>query len=115
MGAEEYELNLLQSITHFGPVLKETMLNMGLEKFFVIDGVGALLGVLPGENRGAPAEIMRDLKRYCAQDGVYFTDARYANLGKTITAAVQGVSSGKLTKSCAAVTPISAKQHGSYF
>jgi hypothetical protein len=53
------------------------MLNMGLEKFFVIDGVGALLGVLPGKNRGSPVEIIRDLKRYCAPDGVHFTDAGY--------------------------------------
>jgi hypothetical protein len=115
MGADEYELNMLQSITHFRPVLKDTMLNMGLEKFFVIDGVGALLGVLPGENRGSPVEIIRDLKRYCAPDGVHFTDAGYSNLGKTIIAAVRGVASGTLTKSCAAASSISAKHHGTYF
>jgi hypothetical protein len=81
---DEYELLLVHATTHFRPVLKDALLKQGLEKFFVVDGIGALLGVLPGGNRGAPPEIVRELTSYCATDGVHFTDTGYANLAKTV-------------------------------
>jgi hypothetical protein len=112
---EEYELSLLHATTHFRPVLKEALLKQGLDKFFVIDGIGALLGVLPGGNRGAPAEIVRELTGFCATDGVHFTDTGYANFAKTVIAAAKGVRDGTLTKSNS-VNPVSGRISGtSYF
>jgi hypothetical protein len=98
---DEYELSMLQATTRFRPILKEALLKKGLEKFFILDGIGALLGVLPGGNRGAPVEILRELAAYCAADGVHFTEPGYANLAKTIAAAIAGVFNGTLTKSLA--------------
>jgi hypothetical protein len=95
---DDYELSLLQATTHFRPILKESLLKQGLDRFFVLDGVGALLGVPPGGNRGAPVEILRELSSYCAADGVHYTETGYANLAKTILEAVRGVSDGTLTK-----------------
>jgi hypothetical protein len=95
---EDYELSLLQATTHFRPVLKECLLKQGVDRFFVVDGVGALLGVPPGGNRGAPVEILRELSSYCAADGVHYTEVGYSNLAKTIVEAARGVSDGTLTK-----------------
>jgi hypothetical protein len=98
---DEYELSMLQATTRFRPLLKDSLLKQGHEKFFVIDGVGGLLGVLPGGNRGAPVEILRELSAYCASDGVHYTEPGYANLAKTISAAEKGIRNGTLTKSSA--------------
>jgi hypothetical protein len=89
---------MLQATTHFHPVLKESLLKQGLDRFFVLDGVGALLGVPPGGNRGGLVEISRELSSYCAADGVHYTETGYANLAKTILKAVCGVSDGTITK-----------------
>jgi hypothetical protein len=106
---------MLQATTKFRPFLKDTLLKKGLEKFFILDGVGALLGILPGGNRGAPVEILSELSAYCATDGVHYTEPGYANLVKTISAAIKGVKNGTLTKSCAARGTIAGKNDGKSF
>jgi hypothetical protein len=96
---EDHELSLLHATTHFRPLLKEALIKHGTDRFFVIDGIGAILGVPPGGNRGAPAEIVRELSDYCAKDGVHYTDAAYSNIAKTVMSAAEGVANGTLTKS----------------
>jgi hypothetical protein len=96
---DDYTLSLLQATTHFRPLLKDALLRQGTENFFVLDGIGALLGILPGENRGAPSEIIKDLEKYCAADGVHYSEPGYANFAKTAMAASTGIANGSLTKS----------------
>jgi hypothetical protein len=112
---DEYELSLLHATTHFRPVLRDALLTQGLENFFVVDGIGALLGVLPGGNRGAPAEIVRELTSYCATDGVHFKDTGYANFAKTVLAAAVGVQDGTLTKTNSGKNSVPGKISGSSF
>jgi hypothetical protein len=95
----DYELKILQQAMHFRPLLKETLLNMGLENFFVLDGIGGLLGVPAGSNRGPASEIVTELRKYCAIDGVHFNEIGYANLGRVIFEAISGIKSGTLTRS----------------
>jgi hypothetical protein len=111
---EGYELNMLHATTHFRPLLKETVTKMGAERFFVLDGVGGLLGVPAGENRGAASEILRELKNSCGTDGVHFTEVGYANLTRTIISAFAGIRAGTLTKSAVGKQGISG-HHGSFF
>jgi hypothetical protein len=112
---EEYELSILQATTHFRPLLKETMLNLGLERFYVIDGIGAILGVPPGENRGAPIEILKELIPFCAPDGVHLLETGYANLCRTIVAAANGIFNGTLTKPNKPTSGISGTSGSTYF
>jgi hypothetical protein len=72
---------------------------MNLENFFVLDGVGGLLGVPPGGNRGPLGEIIPDLEKVTAPDNVHYTELGSKNLSDTILAAIEGVKNGTLTKS----------------
>jgi hypothetical protein len=113
--SEGYELNMLQATTHFRPLLKDAVAKLGVQKYFVLDGVGGILGVPAGENRGAAAEIIRELKNYCGSDGVHFTETGYANLTRTVISAIDGVRSGTLTKSMTEKQGISGKRGGGTF
>jgi hypothetical protein len=114
--SEGYELKLLHSTTHFRPLLKDSISKMGVGRFFVLDGIGGLLGIPAGENRGAAAEIVRELKNYCGSDGVHYTETGLANFARTAISAMEGVRSGSLTKSGTDAKGISGKQSsGSYF
>jgi hypothetical protein len=111
----EYELNQLHATMHFRPLMKELFLTMGIENFFVLDGIGSLLGVDAGNNRGTISENLLELKKYCAADGVHFTELGYANLSKVIVSAIIGMESGTLTKAKARAGEISGKSRGSVF
>jgi hypothetical protein len=95
---ENYALTLLQETMRFRGILKNALLRRG-ENFFVLDGVGAVLGVTPGNNRGPAAEILSDLEAVFYEDSVHFTDVGYRYLSNTIVAAIEGVHDGTLTKS----------------
>jgi hypothetical protein len=111
----DYELTLLQATMHFRPLLKDAFLLAGLDRFFVLDGIGALLGIPAGNNRGAAAEILRELNSYCANDGVHFNELGYANLAKVISSAVTGMESGSLTKADTGPENFSGKKRSSSF
>jgi hypothetical protein len=96
---EGYTLNLLQSTIRLRPVLKNALLGMHIENFFVVDGVGALLGVPPGGNRGPLGELLPDLEKITAPDNIHYTELGYKNLSDTILASINGVKNGTLTKS----------------
>jgi hypothetical protein len=95
--------------------MKDLFLTMGIENFFVLDGIGSLLGVTAGNNRGPVSENLLELKKYCAADGVHFTKLGYANLSKVIVSAITGIESGTLTKAKAGAGDVSGKSRGSVF
>jgi hypothetical protein len=110
---DDYQLNMLKNTTHLRAVLKEALLNSGTERFFVLDGVGGLLGVPAGTNRGTAIENKTELKNHCLPDGVHYTDSGYANLAKVICGAAAGVLNGQLTK--AEPQKVSGKPAGSVY
>jgi hypothetical protein len=99
LGDEGYALQLLHDTLHFRPLLKTTLLELGLENFFVLDGVGALLGIPPGGNRGPATELLADLEKIMAADNVHYTELGYKNMCDIILAAIEQVRNGSLTKS----------------
>jgi hypothetical protein len=106
---------MLHLAMHFRPLLKETLLTMGLENFFVLDGIGGLLGVPAGSNRGPASEIVAELRKYCAKDGVHFNEVGYANLGRVIFEAISGIKSGTLTRSDPFQSSGAGKKSGNTF
>jgi hypothetical protein len=108
-----YQLDLLKNTTHFRTVLKDALLSTGTERFFVVDGVGGLLGVPAGENRGPATENISELKQHCLPDGVHYTDSGYTNLAKVICGAATGIMTGTLTK--AEPQNLSGKPAGSVY
>jgi hypothetical protein len=95
---ENYALSLLQETMRFRGILKNALLKQVEENFFVLDSVGAVLGVTPGSNRGPAAEVLSDLEAVFKDDSVHFTDVGYRYLSNTIMAAIEGVHDGTLTK-----------------
>jgi hypothetical protein len=112
---EDYELRLLQSVMHFRPLIKDNLLAAGIGRFFVLDGIGALMGIPAGNNRGTAAEILKELSNYCAADGVHFNEIGYANLAKVIESAVTGIETGLLTKADISGPSSGSKQAAVFF
>jgi hypothetical protein len=112
---EDYELRMLQATMHFRPLIKDALLSTGTDRFFVLDGIGALLGIPAGNNRGAATEILKELSNYCAQDGVHFNERGYVNLAKVISSAISGVQSGLLTRSDPGTGSISGRKKTTFF
>jgi hypothetical protein len=77
---------------------------MGVENFFVLDGIAALLGYGPKENRPLNAEIAADLKPVFVKDGVHYTEMGYRNLAKCTAKAMLGILDGSLRVQPAAAT-----------
>jgi hypothetical protein len=103
----EYKETILGSTMHFRSALKTALLNTGVDNFFVMDGIGSLVGIPPGGNRGAIKNILPELDSVSAKDGVHFTEEGYKNLGIAITLAITGLQSGTLTKAKASHLQIS--------
>jgi hypothetical protein len=80
---EGYSLTLLRETIRFRHLLKSALLSMGADNFFVIDGVGALIGIPAGGNRRTAMEILLELERVSAPDGVHFNEIGYKNLSNT--------------------------------
>jgi hypothetical protein len=96
---ESLEQNWMSDTTRLRSVIKKDLLSRGLKNFFVLDGVGALLGVAPGGNRGPVSESLADLENIVADDNVHYTELGYKNLGTVMLQAIAGVAEGSLTKS----------------
>jgi hypothetical protein len=109
VGEPDYKEKILGSTMHFRSALKNALLKNGIDNFFVMDGVGSLVGIPPGGNRGAIKNILPELESVMAKDGVHFTDEGYKNLSIAITLAITGLQNGTLTKSKASHLQISGE------
>jgi hypothetical protein len=114
MSDPEYEIKLLHATMRFRPLLKDMLLSAGIENFYVLDRIGSLLGVNAGDNRGPASENVRELGKYCAADGVLFTELGYANMAKEVSSAIDRMRAGTLTKAKTGSGNISGKG-GQYF
>jgi hypothetical protein len=99
VGETDHSEKLLGNAVKFRTILKTALLNRGIDDFFVLDGVGSLIGIPPGENRGPVKTIVPELKNVTGKDGVHFTDTGYGNLCSAIMRAINDIQNGTLTKS----------------
>jgi lysophospholipase L1-like esterase len=68
---------------------------MGVKKHWILDGPGAITGVLVGQSGGSNRELLPDLQNVLAPDGVHLRPAGYKNLSKSIANAIAAVLSKK--------------------
>jgi hypothetical protein len=83
---------------HLRNTLKKCVGDVGTKKFWVLDGMGAVLGVDSGTDRGGNREILADLEPFMANDGVHLSEAGYKNLARVIKTTITSVYTGKLGK-----------------
>jgi hypothetical protein len=93
---EGHSLKLLDSTSHFRDLLVTSLRKMGVENFYVIDGIAGLLGFGPGERRPGNADLVMDLKPIFQNDGVHYSEVGYRNLAKAAVEAMAGTISGTL-------------------
>jgi hypothetical protein len=75
----------LSGLTKLRGLIKKECTGMGVLNFWVMDGVGALLGTPPGECHGSTNEIIPELRGKLATDGVHIDPAGNRNLAKNIS------------------------------
>jgi hypothetical protein len=63
-----------------------------------MDGVGSLIGIPPGGNRGSIKSILPEIEKISAKDGVHYENTGYENLCTAITTAIREMQNGSLTK-----------------
>jgi hypothetical protein len=105
---EDHCIKMLDATAHFKSLLDTGLRKMGVENFFVLDGIAALLGYGPKENRPLNAEIAADLKPVFVKDGVHYTEMGYRNLAKCTAEAMLGILDGSLRVQPAAATAATA-------
>jgi hypothetical protein len=77
-----YMEKALSGLTKLRGIIKKECTGMGVLKLRVMDGVGALLGIPPGECHGTTNKIIPELRGKLASDGVHIDPAGNRNLVK---------------------------------
>jgi hypothetical protein len=77
-------------------ILKKECKDIGMKKYWILDSVGALLGVSPGTSAGSVADTLSELKPAMANDGFHLTAVGNRNLASNITLAITGLLTGTL-------------------
>jgi hypothetical protein len=110
---DRYKEKILDSCTHLRNTLKKQIGEMGVEKYWVLDGLGAIMGVESGTDRGSNRELLADMEQFMAGDGVHLSEPGYRNIARVIVSTATAFVSGKLGKNKFTNTSIS--QGRSYY
>ena len=100
---------------HLRAKLKQAILKSDVTKFWVLDGIGALLGDKPGDERGGSLQDTAEaLEKISLTDGVHYNRTGYSNLCKTLAVVITNIEDGTLTK-CMSNCVISGQQPQYYW
>jgi hypothetical protein len=89
---------MLNGVSGMRAILKKESIAMGVKNHWVLDGVGAVAGIPVGQSGGSNRDLVPELAKSLAKDGVHLTTEGNRNLAKAIVAAIAGLKTGKLTK-----------------
>jgi hypothetical protein len=96
--AENYAEKNLNGVTRLRGILKKEVKDMGVQKYWILDGIGSVTGVPPGTSIGANREALSELKTSLASDGVHLSPTGYRHLANSIELALTSLRTGKLKK-----------------
>jgi hypothetical protein len=94
---ENYAESNLNRVTKLRGILKKDCARLGMARQWVLDGVGALMGVPVGESYGTNREIISELKPVMAKDGVHFDAMGCKNLAAAVTSAIEKMQIGSIS------------------
>jgi hypothetical protein len=83
VGNDSHSMDLLSRTYKLEELLKTELTTLGVENFWVLNGVGGLLGLPLTDNKIPIEEILLDLKGVFHTDGVHYTESTYRNLTKS--------------------------------
>jgi hypothetical protein len=90
-GTDNYQTKVLDSCTHLRNILKKLLAEMGCANYWVLDGLGAILGVNSGTDRGGNSKIIAELRPYLGSDGDHLNEMGYKNLANVICGTVSSM------------------------
>jgi hypothetical protein len=99
IGDEDHAEKMLNGISNLRSVLKQETKKMGIRNHWILDGVGALAGVGVGSSGGSNRDLVPEIRQSLANDGVHLSADGYRKLATAIDESINGIRSGKLTKS----------------
>jgi hypothetical protein len=99
---ENYAVTLLEKLTNLRGTLKKSLGEMGVQNFWVLDGLAAMQGIAPPEKRGSNRDSLPDLLSSIGPDNVHLTPKAYQNIAKTVGQIFVGLRDGKLGKNSVA-------------
>jgi hypothetical protein len=107
--SENYAESALNGICKLRNILKKECVSMGVRNFWVLDGIGALVGTPPGESFGSNREILPDLREPLAKDGVHLEKRGNLNLAKNIGLCFTKMRVEKLNSGTSSMSPVSGR------
>jgi hypothetical protein len=94
----EHPERILNGVTLLRNVLKKHVGELGVGNFWVLDGIGAIMGVESGKDRGGNRELLADLHPLLGRDGVHFSELAYNNMARVIIRTAMDINTGTLGK-----------------
>jgi hypothetical protein len=92
LNKDRYAEKSLNSVSKLRDVIKRECLAMGVNDFWVLDGIGSLLGTSVGESYGSNLDAVQDLRGKFANDGVHLEGAGNRSVAKNIISALDKMS-----------------------
>jgi hypothetical protein len=96
---DDFAFNLLNKITNLRGIQKSELLKMGVKNFWLLDGVAALIGFEPKQNKPGAKECAAAAKKFMAADHVHFNRYGYENIVQVVFVTIRGLFNGSLAKS----------------
>jgi hypothetical protein len=78
--------------------MKKKLQDIGTSNYWLLDGLGALLGIPPPEIRGSNREVVAEVADLVGPDNVHLSESRKKNVAKVICHTLIGLRDGKLGK-----------------
>jgi hypothetical protein len=91
---ENYAEKILSGSARLRNLLKKEMAAMGVQRHWILDGTGALLGVEQGKMAGSARDVLPELRGFLARDGVHLTAEGNKNIADTISTVVRNMHAG---------------------
>jgi hypothetical protein len=98
VGQEEHAASILGKIANLRAVQKAEMVRMGVTNFWLLDGVGSILGYEPKRDRPSTKICAEKVKLVVSRDNVHFMREGYENIAQCIFVSILGMFKGTLTK-----------------
>jgi hypothetical protein len=99
---KNYAVSLLEKLTNLRSILKKTLVEMGVQNYWLLKGLAAIQGIAPLDKRGSNRDSLPELMSSIRPDNVHLTLKAYQNIAHTVGKIFVGLRDGKLGKNSVA-------------
>jgi hypothetical protein len=112
---EGFSIALLDKLTGLRGIMKKKLAELGTKNYWLLDGLGALLGITPPELRSGNREVIGEVTELIGPDNVHLTDTGKKNVGMVVGRTLISLRDNKLGKSCSAIPSAGTGAKSSHF